>query len=246
MVSLPVNAKLRRIRCEAAISGRLSRVDQRTHRRVRPPKLSRTVWAWLAGLWAIFIIGICVFSLKVAPFDGWNRDQSIGLFQAAVAAAGFGAGGVALFLAAAQLSSLGSPTVEIRAARPIALTVRSSGALVTESVSLSAVNTGDAVAMAWHCEITVPEPLSLRIHGLKADLGSDVSPDSRMVSFNTTQRPLFPHVPLDLGSFAIVLPSDSASRHWTFKPHLDCRVTTEKGTTPTRISIEVPALLHLT
>jgi hypothetical protein len=202
-------------------------------------RFSRSAWTVVAALWAVGILASCVLALKVGPFDDWSRDQGIGLFQSAIALAGFGAGGVALFLAASQLSSLGSPEVEIRTAKPIILTDRD-GVFITNGVLLSAVNVGDAVALAWHCEFSVPEPLSLTNVGFAQDLGPQLSDDFRTLVLNTTVRPLFPRAPVSLGSFQVRGVHAIRDRR-EFKPRIECRVITERGATNTVI----PILIHV-
>ena len=60
----------------------------------------------LAVGWAALVLGaFFTMIFLIAPFDDWSASQQMQLFQGMVGLAGFGAGGVALFFAAQQISA---------------------------------------------------------------------------------------------------------------------------------------------
>ena len=70
----------------------------------------------IAILWAALVFGV-YFSMifAIGPFNDWSASQQMQLFQGMVGLAGFGAGGVALFFVAQQISLLfARPVLKVR------------------------------------------------------------------------------------------------------------------------------------
>lgn len=203
-------------------------------------------WAWeIAALWALAVFVGCYWGVTRGPFHNWTRDQKIAVSQSAVALAGFGAGAVALFSTASQLRSLGNPRVEVETERRIELLEPTEypDAFASEPIAFWVVNRGEAVALAWHCQMKVAAPLSIQISGAPPDLGLDAT-DPYTVIFNTTLHPLFPEAPMRLGYLRVVASRAAVNALPNFAPRVDWQVVTDKG--PSANSIHIHRPKHLT
>lgn len=121
-----------------------------------------TWWAWpaVAVGWALAILLIYTWMIKVGPWRGWGLDQELSGLQSAIGLAAFGGGFVALLFAAFELGPLlGNTTVYVRA-ELLTDQLRGSPEAIGDVVLLIE-NDGRSTIESWTLAVTCLVPLRI-------------------------------------------------------------------------------------
>ena len=183
-------------------------------------------WPWVAlpAGWATVVLALYVCFVAVWPFHGWSKSDQLALLQAMTAMAGFGAGTVALLIAARQIASGTKPELQVTAARPQGDEINVSGGAGIIEIHLSLENRGRIVTRVWQVRVIVLGPVLMRRRGTLYD-AIDILEANTQGFLCSRETPLFPNVSVPVGTVTIEaqrgeLPRDEANRGVMFGVHV--------------------------